>query len=114
MSLIKKFNADETNEIVSFIRTVFGIAPDISETDVIRAFVNGLKIDEHDYIVARKFDTIKDSPIFKQGFDETKLLSDGEALIMPARKVTITIGGKTKTSYITVGAFPKATASSTD
>ena len=46
MSLIKKFNADETNEIVDFIRTVFGIAPDISETDVIRAFVNGLKIDE--------------------------------------------------------------------
>lgn len=114
MSLIKKFNADETNEIVSFIRTVFGIAPDLSETDVIRAFVNGLKIDENDYIVAKKFDTIKDSPIFKQGFDETKLLSDGEALIMPARKVTITIGGKTKTSYITVGAFPKATSSSTD
>jgi hypothetical protein len=110
---MKKFNADETNEIVDFIRTVFGIAADISETDVIRAFANSLKIDEHDYIVAKRFDTIKDSPIFKQGFDETKLLSDGDALIMPARKVTMTIGGKTKTSYITVGAFPRVTSSST-
>jgi hypothetical protein len=114
MSLLKKFNADETNEIVDFIRTVFGIAPDISETDVIRAFVNGLKVDENDYIIARRFDQIKDSPIFKQGFDETKLLSDGDALIMPARKITITIGGKTKTSYVTVGVFPKVTSSSTD
>jgi site-specific DNA-cytosine methylase len=61
----------------------------------------------NDYIVAKAYDQNKDYPIFKQGFDDAKTLSNGEPLIMTAKKVSITIGGVTKTSYITTGAFPR-------
>jgi hypothetical protein len=109
ISLIGRFNQDTINEIAEFIKGVFNLDPSASEETIIRAFVNGLTIDANDYIVAKKFDPSNNSPIFKQGFDASKLLSEGEPLIMPARKISITIGGVTKSTYVTIGAFPKAT-----
>jgi hypothetical protein len=102
-----KFNYDENNEIADFVRGVFNLDPSLDDETIISLLLENLQLDTNDYIVAKAYDQNKDYPIFKQGFDDAKTLSNGEPLIMPAKKVSITIGGVTKTSYITTGAFPR-------
>lgn len=96
-----------TKQIATFIKELFPALNTRSNADVLKWLATHIQIDKTPYVVGVKMDKATDAPAFKFGFDSSKMVSDGNPLLLMARNITIKddILGISFNRYITTGAL---------
>lgn len=101
-------NSKFTAQIAQFVRELNPNLKLYSDEDVLNWIKEHIKIDQTPYIVGVKMDQGLDRPIFKFGFDESALVTNGQPLLLMARKVTIEDQNFKFDRYISTGSLPKS------
>ena len=80
----------------------------MSDEDCLNWLKQNIEIEETPYIIGVGMIQDKDDPKFKFGYNRSKLVKQGEPLLLMARKITINDGSFTFSRYISTGSLPKS------